>query len=98
MILDSADAWDVLGDDAERPSFLLRSNRPPEMHDAVRDDDIRFCRVRPFLLAQRGEQSLADQASLSSLALITPPLANTCSRSARLRCRRFCRHARSGFA
>src|SRR3974377_1212866 len=62
MILDAADAGDVLGNNTKRRSFLLGSDGPPEMHDAVRDDDIRGGRVRPFLLAELGEQSFADQA------------------------------------
>jgi len=54
MILDAADAGDVLGDDTKRRSFLLRSDGPPEMHDAVQDDDIRGGRVRPFTSASAG--------------------------------------------
>src|SRR5271167_2287257 len=62
MVFNAADAWNVLGDDAECPSFLLRSDGSPKMHDTVRDDNIRFDRARPLLRAQLGEQSLADQA------------------------------------
>src|SRR6516162_7119136 len=84
VVFNAAHAWSVLGDDAEGLSFLLRSDGPPEMHDTVRDDDIRFDRARPFLRAQLGEQSLPDQAVAFFSALAAPPLANTCSRSARL--------------
>jgi len=62
MILNAADAGDVLGDDTKRRAFLLRSDGPPKMHDTVRDDHVRCGRVRPFLLAQLAEQALADQA------------------------------------
>src|SRR6516165_4216465 len=62
VVLNAAHARNILGDDAECPSFLLRSDGPPKMHDTVRDDDIRFDRARPLLPAQVGEQSIADQA------------------------------------
>src|SRR5215471_17652811 len=62
MVFNAADAGDVLGDDAECPSFLLRSDGSPKMHDTVRNDDISRSRVRPFLRTQLGEQSLPDQA------------------------------------
>ena len=60
VVFDAADTGDVLGDDAECPSFLLRSDGPPKMHHTVRDDDIRFGRVRPFLRAQLRERLLAE--------------------------------------
>src|SRR6516164_463262 len=84
MILDAADAWNVLGDDAERPSFLLRSNGPPEMHDAVQDDDIDSPGLAHSCRRSSASNRSRMKRSLSSLALAAPLLANTCSRSARL--------------
>src|ERR1700756_3161262 len=62
VVFDAADTGDILGDDAECPSFLLRSDGPPEVHDTLRDHDILLGRVRPFLSAQFSEQSVTDQA------------------------------------
>jgi len=52
MVLDASDTGDIFGGDAQGRPFLLRSDNAPEVHDAVRDHNVRFITIYPSLLAQ----------------------------------------------
>ena|SRR6516225_11236957 len=62
MVFDASDAWSVFGGNTQCLAFLLRSYNAPKMHEAIRDDNVRFAAVCPSLLTQIGQQAAAYQA------------------------------------
>jgi hypothetical protein len=61
MVLDASDPRGILGGDAQCSALILRSDYTPEMDDPVRDDDVVFTGIRPFLVPQLGAQQAADR-------------------------------------
>src|SRR6516162_10889164 len=62
MVFDTSDARSVFGGNTQCLAFFLRSDDAPQMHDAVRDDNVRFAAVCPSLVTQIGQQAAAYHA------------------------------------
>ena len=63
MLLDAANAGDVLGGDAQGlPLFFRAVVGHPDMHDAIPDDDVGRPGVNPLLPLQFGQEFLTNRA------------------------------------